>query len=842
MPTFPSVPESAMSTFVSAASAFLVLSGPGTLPAAGLQEAPRGEPATAEIGLDSALVIRPAMRGGRSPVFTDPVEGLLIRGEWQPPNPGDQLGTGEHAAWQSIEADGNGVFAHRALAGGYAWMTVDSPAERIALLDARGHRHVYINGEPRAGDVYDAGWVRTPFVLREGSNGFLFRGGRGRLRATITEPPAPIFIETRDMTLPDIITGDAAKLLAGIIITNATKEHAEGLAVRTVVQGVESITTLPTIAPLTLRKVPVTIAAPLLESPGRIEVEIELMFARSIIHSTTFMLDVRAPSAMHRRTFVSEIDGSVQYYAIRPMSGPTQPGTEQPALILTLHGAGVEATSQAAAYEAKDWAHIVAPTNRRPFGFDWEDWGRLDALEVLEKASRDLSADPQRTYVTGHSMGGHGTWQMGVHYPHLFAAVAPSAGWPDFWSYTGAPEWNEENNVERMLGRAVNASRSRDLATNLQHSGIYILHGDADDNVPVSQARMMRSMLSEFHTNFAYYERPGAGHWWGNACVDWPPLMEFLRQNSHPADATRKQIGFMTVSPGVSSRFAWSEILQQVRPLEISRLQATIAPTEGAHQIVATTMNIAQIAFDLKSTAVAPAESITLTIDEQQLKAPWPADGVLHLARIENSGEALWQTTEFNPAHKGPHRAGMFKDAFRHRFALVYGTGGTPDQNAWAYARARFDAETFWYRGNGGVDVLPDTAVGTLHPDRNIILYGNASTNLAWSTLLSDSPVDVQPGTIRVGERTFAGDDLACLFIRPRPGSDIASIGVVAGTGPAGMRLTNQLPYFVSGVAYPDWIVIGSDMLEEHAAGIRGLGFFAPDWSLGSDHAFTDSE
>ena len=24
-------------------------------------------------------------------------------------------------------------------------------------------------------------------------------------------------------------------------------------------------------------------------------------------------------------------------------------------------------------------AEVVAPTNRRPFGFDWQDWGRLDA-------------------------------------------------------------------------------------------------------------------------------------------------------------------------------------------------------------------------------------------------------------------------------------------------------------------------------------------------------------------------------------------------------------------------------------------------------------------------------
>jgi len=60
-------------------------------------------------------------------------------------------------------------------------------------------------------------------------------------------------------------------------------------------------------------------------------------------------------------------------------------GQESPAghaLFLSLHGAGVEAIGQADAYSPKTWGHLVCPTNRRPYGFDWEDWGRLDALEV----------------------------------------------------------------------------------------------------------------------------------------------------------------------------------------------------------------------------------------------------------------------------------------------------------------------------------------------------------------------------------------------------------------------------------------------------------------------------
>ncbi len=103
------------------------------------------------------------------------------------------------------------------------------------------------------------------------------------------------------------------------------------------------------------------------------------------------------PGQARKRTFRSTIDGSVQYYGLvpaRPEPGKNRRPTKtprRPGLVLTLHGAAVEAIGQAEAYAGKPGLHIVAPTNRRPYGFDWEDWGRLDAIEVLERAQRRAS-------------------------------------------------------------------------------------------------------------------------------------------------------------------------------------------------------------------------------------------------------------------------------------------------------------------------------------------------------------------------------------------------------------------------------------------------------------------
>ena len=57
-------------------------------------------------------------------------------------------------------------------------------------------------------------------------------------------------------------------------------------------------------------------------------------------------------------------------------------------------------------------------------------------------------------------------------------------------------------------------------------------------------------------------------------------------------------------------------------------------------------------------------------------------------------------------------------------------------------------------------------------------------------------------------------------------------MGVVAGTGMVGLRLTERLPYFVSGVAYPDCTVFTGKNLSEGTAPILAAGYFGQDWGV----------
>lgn len=748
----------------------------------------------------------------RSAVHVDPVEHQIVTGTWKAPVDGQ-------AGWTKVEANPQGEFRGGPASGGYIHTTIDSSTNRIALLEATGHSLVYVNGVPRTGDPYSYGYASLPIELKRGKNELLFLCGRGRFTAKLIDPPKPVSIDLRDATTPDIVKGSTGDLWAGIIIRNATKTPLTNLSFE--VSG-KSTPVWP-IPALAIRKVGVQVP---IGADGRYD--IKLLQNGRLLDTATLELRVREPGQTHKVTFVSQIDGSVQYYAINPASSPG----EDKALFLSLHGASVEAIGQADAYSPKAWGHLVAATNRRPYGFDWEEIGRLDALEVLALAKTRLVPDNTKIYLTGHSMGGHGTWHIGSHYPHLFAAIAPSAGWISFQTYAGGQQYQNPNPIEQMLLRAGSPSDTFGLKNNLYSRGVYILHGDADDNVPVAQARQMREALNG-HKDLQWHEEKGAGHWWdanpepGSDAVDFAPIFDFFSKRRLPRISEVREIDFTTASPGISSQMHWAYILQQEKPFVFSRIKIQAFPQLA--RFVGTTENVAVLALAIG--AVSDGKKITLEIDGQTLEPNQPTINRIFL--YKQAGKWSVGGTP-NPNDKSPSRYGSFKDIYKNRVAFVYGTAGTPDENAWALAKARYDAETFWYRGNGSVDVIPDTAIGPEIEERNYIVYGNANTNRAYSKLVDDEIFLTSKGFRYGGNELTNAKSVAAYFIRPRKGSSLTSVGVIGGTDIVGMRLCDRVPVFTSGAAFPDVIVYGPEALLDGAKGVRLAGFFGNDWKVAS--------
>ncbi len=776
-----------------------MLSLTGAIVAAGQVAAPPGE-----IVPRDWLVIPALDVNGRRPIRCDKgfARHLLDR-KAAPPEDGEKL-TGElgkEAAWEKKQASDAG-----AIEGELAWgfTSIESPAPCVMMAELAGASTMFVNGTAFVGDAYRYGFHGVPVALRAGKNDVYVTGIRGSFSLKLRAPPGPLVLADWDATLPDAGAGDAA-----VLVMNATERKLDLVS-----------PSKRTLVPLAATKVPFAFDLGTKEI-GKHPLKVEVSTAGDGPKaSAAFEIEIRPGHDACRRTFRSRIDGSVQPYAVLPPSGAKEPEGGL-GLVLTLHGAGVDALGQVRCYSPKDDFWIVAPTNRRPFGFDWQDWGRLDAYEVLGEALALSHVDPSRICLTGHSMGGHGTWHLAANDPDCFAAIAPSAGWASFDTYGERPK----GALAELWHRADGAGLTLDLVANLAWIPIYILHGTADDNVPVSEAQSLEKALHDAGAKPEAHYQAGAGHWWdgdaspGVDCVDWPPIFDLFRKSRIPAKPAR--LDWIGVDPTVDSRHDWIEVAQPQRYGQPFRVRASF--DAKVRRIEVATENVRRLRIDpLLPRAAVAVDGATLDLP----KSGW----------CLREGEA-WKADPSGPPpeEKDPSRSGPFKLAFERRFVLVYGTAGDAAEDQELLDLARYESQVWWYRGNGSVRLMDDREFLAQRAELgscNVILFGNEDTNAAWKVLVPEGcPICARRGSIRLGEEAHEGPGLACLFVYPRADAP-ALVGAFADSGPAGTRLLVTVPVFVSGVGLPDYALFGPEVLTKGDGGVISAGWFDHAWKL----------
>jgi len=753
---------------------------------------------------------------------------------------------GTELKWQEISTDKTNTFNNENLRSSYVYLTYKSNSEKTVLFEASGHSLVLINGLPHEGDHYDFGWSLIPLKLKKGTNVFVLKVGRfPRIRARLIEPQKPVQFTSRDVTMPDVLVEETKDYKGAIRVINASSNWVKNYTISSELDGKIVKSNVPAIAPMSVRKIPFAIASVKKETTlGDINLSLQLKNSKQqIVSKQTIKLQVKSKYKHHKKTFISGIDGSVQYYSVAPSTDKT---SENQALFFSVHGASVEAVNQANAYQQKDWGNVVAPTNRRPFGFAWEDWGRLDALEVLADSKKIFKPNPKKIYLTGHSMGGHGTWYLGATYPDKFASIAPCAGYPDLLLYRDSflkktLELPQEeltkkgmtpevvmrlktpyvlNEVEKLMKRAGTPSRTLKLIRNYLHYGVYVLHGEKDNVVPTFIARDMRERLGTFHNDFTYYEYPDGTHWYGNHSLDWYRIFDFFKERKLRNPNNIKNLEFYTGSPGVSATSNFITIHQQKKPFEVSSFNFS---KEDGFKIK--TENVTTLEVDLSKLS----DTITtITINDNKFQVSDKSKVFLK----EIKGQ--WKVSKAPLLkEKGPHRNGGFKDAFRHNMVFVYATKGSKAENEWYYNKARFDAETFWYRANGTIEIVKDVNFNPeKYTDRNVILYGNKDNNSAWKKLLKNSPIQVSNGLVQLGNKKLNGTQWGLYFTVPRNDSDIASIGVVTASGSNGMKAAYMNHYLVNGTTFPDVLLFDDTVLTDGDSKVKCAGFFGNDWSI----------
>lgn len=785
------------------------------------------------LAFTKGLALGAVNNGTRTAVYTDWLYHQLFTLQFKKPKSGDVLGKdakGNIQEWAEVTINKKGIFESPKLRGGYLFLEYNSPRQEIKLLEVSGHAEVFVNGVPHAGDLYNKKLMVHPVELKKGANIILVKGSRGEVNLKLYSADKPVRFLENDLTSPDFMVGETGYKTGAIRVLNATNKNQQ-LKITAEANGKITTTALPSIIPLTLRKVGYDVAEIAATQKGKADVILKLYSGNKLLDQTTISYNVKDKDQMYTRTFRSNIDGSTQYFSVVESSNKEA----KPAMFLALHGAAVEGRRHASTFKAKDWGHIIAPTNRRDYGFDWEDWGRWDALEVQQLAEKMYRTDPARTYVTGHSMGGHGTWQLGVNFPGKWAAIAPISGWSSLFSYANKKQVENPSAMEEMFVRASNSSNTLALSSNYLQQGIYVSHGDADKTVPVEQARLMREHLANFHPDFAYQEYQDKPHWFG---ADFPQIFDYFKWHVKKSDNDIERFTFKTASPAVSASNYFITLYQQEQPYAFSEVKVSQTVQDNSKNdakplqkrvIHISPSNLSKIKVSLAHCT--GIDSVFVQFDK---------DSAIDVSAL-NGGEAWfckngqqWELcSKPGGFEKSPVRSGNFKEAFNHNMVFVYGTNGKPEENEWALNKARFDAETFYYRGNGSIDVIADKEFSPAkYKDRSVILFGNENTNTAWKKLLFNCPVQVTNGAISIGNKTLKGDSLGVYFTYPRKDSETALVGVVAGTGKQGFASVTPNRYFVSGVGIPDIMVFTPEIYQAGIDAVQAAGYFGNDWSI----------
>ncbi|MEO0137792.1 MAG: prolyl oligopeptidase family serine peptidase [candidate division WOR-3 bacterium] len=718
----------------------------------------------------------------------------------------------------------------------------ESKTECTALVSAQGVGSFILNGRIYPGDLYQDGYVMIPVILNKGINKVILKPmGFGEHSFTFkifTHPPALLIIH--DFTLPDFIRGEAYNGYLGVPIMNTTNQMLNDLKIeiggekilRTEYHGIR-------LFPQTLLKVPVPLqTAGVIEEGESIQVQIQV--GNDVVQAyDSVWIKIKRPDEPYARTFISQIDHSCQYYSILPPRNFIPESTY--ALIVSCHGADVEARRQILSYDAKDWAYIVAPTNRRRYGFDWQDWGELDLFEVLADAKKSFKIDENRVYLTGHSMGGHGVWHIGLAHPDLFAAIAPSAGWTNFWLYL--PWFLQRSEIfaepellkfRDMILRKDNPLVFLENALNLP---IYILHGGADENVPPVHSRMMAQFLKELNYDFVYKEIPGQVHWWdidstpGIDCVDLKEMMDFLKtkkRNPYP-----DSIIFYTADIHHANRAYWLRIDELENNHQDGRVKAKIVkiadPYSPRTDIFVTIQNIRRFTIFLDTTYLQPG-AVRLVVNGKEKEIKFKQSCAL---TFDWKSNRVWVTRfEYHDWTQEKSVSGPIKRVYFNPFILVYGTAGDSIDTENNLHQARLQSYTWWLRANGRCEILPDSAVTAEHiKNFNLILFGSARTNFLIKKINDKLPINffnsgADGERIAINGKRLKNPDLCLMEVYPNPLNRQKLILLYSATTKAAQQYIGLFPVIYSGSGLPDFIIWDGTAAQKGWAGIVACGFF----------------
>ncbi|ULE34064.1 alpha/beta hydrolase-fold protein [Mycobacterium sp. IDR2000157661] len=126
---------------------------------------------------------------------------------------------------------------------------------------------------------------------------------------------------------------------------------------------------------------------------------------------------------------------------------------------------------------------VVTPLARGPSCWYFDE-GELDVWEVWARVAEQLGTDPDRTVISGYSMGGYAAYKLGLTYPEVFAQAVVLAG-PPVCGVRLLPDVDIPGDLDPNSACA-RAGDTWELLPNGRWLPFVIAHGVLDQLVPIT--------------------------------------------------------------------------------------------------------------------------------------------------------------------------------------------------------------------------------------------------------------------------------------------------------------------------------------------------------------------
>jgi enterochelin esterase-like enzyme len=447
---------------------------------------------------------------------------------------------------------------------------------------------------------------------------------------------------------------------------------------------------------------------------------------------TAFCLGQTVQEGPQVSTYQSTLDGSDQPYGLY-IPPKFNPHKKYP-LVISLHGAGSnhrlnlrrvfgksngpgesDAKASLVFPPLPEEDYIVAsPLALGTMGYQGAP--ELEVFQVLADVEKRFPIDLDRVYLTGLSMGGGGTFWLGLTRPDIWAAIAPCC-----------PATPAETSI---------------YAPNGLNLPVHVFQGGADPVVNPQGTRDFVQKLKDLGTSVEYTEYPGVQHnSWENAYKDGQVFTWFsqFKRNRFPAE-----VRFCTDRYLYNSAY-WVTI-DRLTPGVPASVDAKFV---SQNHVTITTSNIDALTLSLDGHAqYVSRRPLNVVIDGTSLDVT--PGGQFSFSKDQGS----WTNVKSAPGEGAKHRLseGPIVDAFSTKQIYVFGTGGSPTPEELAKRRADAVQAATWtgavasyWSGPAHITQFPVVADREVNDEMlgsaNLILFGTAETNSLIAKLGDKLPV-----------------------------------------------------------------------------------------------------